>query len=390
MDERICSNSEELIELKQRIAAATLNQTRQNQLAEKNLIKQQLLVNDRALDAKMEEDRQRAECLAYEEIQRQMLDHMKARKILTSQLQDRQLQRQRAYEEFLKEKKQVDEIVHGIEEEDRAKNESIEKRRAELQQNITDYLEERQTWREQEKIRVETELKKIHEYNNLQEARQAELMAKKKKALDGQDAVLARLTFEIEAKRRQEDEMRNLLDELYQEEAECRALAMMKAQEEKKNQQKSDMIQQNNKLLSFKQEQKSLLQKQEQEFREKLMKKFEEDCRLDQMNAERRKREVANYKKEVEKLVEERRALYDKSKEDEISEKQRVAKEEAYRKQVIERERMRLLQQFKDNLKAFAPKGVFKDEKEYELVHNRKPDTSTAGKHGKKYDTFSL
>jgi len=104
-----------------------------------------------------------------------------------------------------------------------------------------------------------------------------------------------------------------------------------------------------------------------------------------------KRREIANYKKEVEKLVEERRAMYEKSKEEEISERQKLAQEEAYRKQVIERERVRLIQLYKDNLKQFAPKGVFKDEKEYELVHDRKPDpSSTTKQHGKRYDTFSI
>ena len=44
------------------------------------------------------------------------------------------------------------------------------------------------------------------------------------KIADGQDEILRQLTREIEEKRREEEEMRRLLDELYQEEAEQKAL----------------------------------------------------------------------------------------------------------------------------------------------------------------------
>jgi hypothetical protein len=48
----------------------------------------------------------------------------------------------------------------------------------------------------------------------------------------------------------------------------------------------------------------------EQEFRSKMMEKFAEDERLEQMNAQKRRMREQEHKREVEKLWQEKLALY--------------------------------------------------------------------------------
>lgn len=108
----------------------------------------------------------------------------------------------------------------GIEREDRAKQQAMLAKQKELQDNIRMFLMERKAWREVERQKAEEELRKITEYNLIQEERHRRMSAQKQKAADEQDEVLKKLTKEIETKRREEDEMRALLDELYQEEKE--------------------------------------------------------------------------------------------------------------------------------------------------------------------------
>src|SRR5437588_106395 len=143
-------------------------------------------------------------------------------------------------------------------------------------------------------------------------------MRQKQKKADLQDKVLEKITAEIEAKKREEEEMQRLLFELYQEEAESKALAEIKARENKINMMRREMIEANEYQKAFKQKKRMNQAREEDEFRSKMMDKFKEDKRLENMNLERRKREMQEYKNEVEQIIQERKALYEQSVEAEL------------------------------------------------------------------------
>jgi hypothetical protein len=81
--------------------------------------------------------------------------------------------------------------------------------------------------------------------HRLQGARHQELMANKKKIADQQDAVLRKLTHELESKRKEEEEIRELLDELYLEEAEQKSQARVDKDNENRLRMKQEMIGEN-------------------------------------------------------------------------------------------------------------------------------------------------
>ena len=176
------------------------------------------------MDAMMEHDRQSALERVHSDAQRKFFLNLQSRSVLQNQIAERQTKKREAYEAFLREKSVVDEIVAGIEEEDRAKLVANKAQQFELQTNIRQYLRDRAVWREEEKKRTEAELVKVQEYNALQAQRHEEAMVKKKASADAQVEVLRRIGKQIEAKRREEEEMRALLDELYMEEAEQKVI----------------------------------------------------------------------------------------------------------------------------------------------------------------------
>ncbi len=241
-EKRICDESDELQALKLKLNAAHLNKARATQMEEKTYIAAQQKELDGLLEQRMAADRATAEAQLFEQKQKELFDNMERRKMLRAQVDHKQKERQAAYEAFLAEKAQVDAVVAGLAEEDNKKRENAMKRKHELQANIQQYLEERRLWRDGERKRAEAELRKIQEYNALQQARYAELLAKKKQNVDLQAKLLARVTEEIEQKKREEDEMRMLLDELYQEEAESKALAALQAEQARRDKIKNDMV----------------------------------------------------------------------------------------------------------------------------------------------------
>jgi len=363
------------------------------------LVKQQEDALAREMHARMEEDRLRAEEQVYEEMQRKLLENMQRRQMLAGQMEERQKQRQAAYEQFLREKSLVDEVVRNLAEEDRVKRENAMKRRNELQDSIQQFLEERRLWRDAERKRAEEELHKIQEYNRLQQQRQADLMRKRQHTMDKRDEALSKITADIEAKKREEEEMQALLFELYQEEAESRALAAVKAEEDKATKARTDMHAANEYQKQLKQQKRVETQKEEAELRDRMLKKFEDDARLEQMNAARRRREMQIYREQVDKMIEDRREFYERAKAMEVAELSAVKGKEDYRLQVVERERQRLLQVHAQALRDFLPKGVLMNAADYERVMGRKleqketTNASATGRRrtfGKKYNVFSM
>merc|ERR1719281_1307868 len=114
---------------------------------------------------------------------------------------------------------------------------------------------------------------------------------------------------------------------------------------------------------------KQVLEKQEEDaFRDQLMQKFLNDERLEKMNSERRRIRIQNHKKEVERLLQERRKMYEAERNQELEERHQAKMEEDQRQLVIEQERQRLLAVHAHPLKDFLPKGTMERDSDLDIV----------------------
>lgn len=95
----------------------------------------------------------------------------------------------------------------------------------------------------------------------------------------------------------------------------------------------------------------------EDEFKHKLMEKFAEDERLEQMNAQRRRMRELEHKREVERLWQEKLMLYKQQREAEEQEARAVKQAEVVKASIIEQEKQRLLQEHAAILQAHHPKA---------------------------------
>ena len=87
-----------------------------------------------------------------------------------------------------------------------------------------------------------------------------------------------------------------------------------------------------------------------------MLAKFAEDDRIEQMNAAKRRMKQLEHKRAVETLLEERRHQFAADRETELAERRMEEEMEAYKKQIIEEERMRLLRQHATKLLGYLPK----------------------------------
>jgi len=372
---RVCESSEEIQTLKAQIMAAQLNKARTTQLAEKEYLKQQESMRQAQLDALMEQHRLQQVDTEEAMAKARHESEVERREAIRQQLIEKQRSKQAAYEQFLKDKAVVDQIVQDLANEDQARMEQYRAKQRELQANIQTYLHDRSVWREQERQRAEAELRAIQDFQRLQEQRYQDELRKKKDKSDAQDAILAQLSAAIAAKRKEEEDMQALLHELYMEEAEQKAEEDERRREAYREHLRREMIDANEQQKAYKLQRAKQQQEEEEAFRTAMMKKFDDDQRLEQMTAARRKREMMEYKAEVERLVQERRAMYEASLQKELEQKRKLEDEEAANRAIIEEERQRLLQEYAAELKDFLPKGVFKSEDDYRAVYGAAPPT---------------
>ena len=95
----------------------------------------------------------------------------------------------------------------------------------------------------------------------------------------------------------------------------------------------------------------------EEEFKRKLLEKFAEDDRLEQMNAQRRRMRELEHKREIERLWQEKLVIYQGQREAEQAEQDFKKAEEARQRQIIELEKQRLLAEHAAILQQHHPKA---------------------------------
>lgn len=98
----------------------------------------------------------------------------------------------------------------------------------------------------------------------------------------------------------------------------------------------------------------------ENEFKRKLMEKYAEDEKLEQFNAMRRRQKEIDLKKEIEKQWQEKLRQYHLQKQQEINELEKQRREETYKREIIQKEKERLIREHEDLLKNFFKKGYNK------------------------------
>uniref|UniRef100_A0A8C3XLW3 Meiosis-specific nuclear structural protein 1 n=1 Tax=Chelydra serpentina TaxID=8475 RepID=A0A8C3XLW3_CHESE len=340
MRQQIKENSLELRELEKKLKSAYMNKERAAQIAEKEAIRYEKMKRDAEISQKMKEEQERVIMEESSAELRRNKEKILYQQELEKQLEEQEKKKQDAYEEFLKEKLMIDEIVRKIYEEDQMERQlKLEKMRA-TQRYIEEFQKEQAIWRRKKREEMEEENRKIMEFANKQQQREEDRMAK------------AQLPKTLKSYK-MPDDLEQVRQELYLEEQAEHFVELRQTYEAQ---------------LAFKKIVLQALQEEEEAFRQKMLAKFAEDDRIEQMNAQKRRMKQLEHRKAVEKLIEERHKQFLADKERELEERQLEERRQGNIHAIVEEERQKLLKEHATKLLGYLPRGILKDEDDVNML----------------------
>ncbi|CAF1019183.1 unnamed protein product [Rotaria sordida] len=370
MRQQIRETSYELRELESKLRAAYIQKERTAQMAEKEALKFDSYLEDAEIvrrirneTDKVEQDRRQREIIRQQEM-------IRYKQELERQLEEKELNKQKAYEEFLREKLVIDEIVRKIYEEDQMEMERKLERQRTTREFIIEFKRKRDEWKAIERQRMEEENHRIKEYAKIQEQRKEIVKAKKHSQEQALDKVQHALAEQIKRNREECEEQELIRQELYLEEQEQTIRRRERDEIETRIRQRLELQRERNEQIQFKRLRDIEIKQHEEKFRQQLMTKFAEDDRIEQMNAQKRRMKQIEHKKAVDALLEERRCQIAIDKQRDIDECIEAERIEQIRKQIIEEERIKLLREHAHRLLGYLPKGVIRDEKDLDHLGN--------------------
>jgi len=369
--QRICEQSEELRLLEEKLKAAYMNKEREAQVHESAVLVQKQAAAESEIAAEMEAHRQRGlQAEAYRDYLR-VQDGRSMRRALDKQMMEKEDQKKTAYDEFLKEKELVDKVVQAIYDEDMAERHARHEKETEIKGYIDKFITEQEEYKRIRQKEVEAENAKIREYADQVMAREQALRLEKQREQNAKDAILERMSADMAKRQKEADDMENLRNELVIQETEERILQKEKEKMERAVQQRLDIALANEYQRQLKAIRRDEEKREEDEFRRVMLDKFAEDDRLDQLNAQKRRQKQLDHRREIERLLEERRAKYEAERAAELQEQLDAERVEQIRQQIIEEERKRMLAAHAKNLGLqHLPKGVLSNEDDLELFKN--------------------
>jgi len=367
---RICATSDELRSLKGKLHAAAVNKERAAQLLEKQVRGELERVRDKEIAEVMERDR-----LSQIEAEKRVVFGKNAQRETVKQINLDQIafkeeQRKEAYDEYLKEKEQVQGIVDQIANEDEMEQKARRHKQMETRQMLKQFMVEQDEKRKQMEREEQEEADRIEEYAQKKREFEEKVAAEKDAVEAEKKRVLNAMLGVAEERNRAAEELEYLRNELYQEELEAEHQRREELAMRKKLEDRVEMLRAYEYQMQLKEEKKQLEIEEEDRFRKQLLLKFAEDDRIEQLNDQKRRMKVQEHKREVERLLGERRRLYEANRQAELEETERAKEEEEKRLLLIEEERRRLLSEIRDSgVRDFLPKGTLEKQSDLDLLY---------------------
>ncbi|ETN99612.1 hypothetical protein RFI_37857 [Reticulomyxa filosa] len=391
MSEKIRSTSEEVKELERYLKTAYLQKELSYQLANLELSKLQVEQQEKEYKRKMDQQLQKAEENALQQEKDRQQRVIETKQLLEKQLREKELQKVQECQQFSIEKQQIDDIVAKIAKEREEKTQHERRKKDEAKQFIDNYFIEKEKVNKkkpthtflflnymlqrliQEKQREQEEMSKLIMWNKMQEERTIEIEKKKLVQLERDQLIYEKVKKDLQKQKLEQEDMENLLNELAEEEKQLKYM-----QEQRQQHLNKVMLQEQMKQENMEQIKQKAWQKQQEKMEEnalkqvgkaiKLLDKFEQDMRLDQLSKERAHAKRMQYRKEVEKVMEEKRKLRELETEINKEEKEKIQTQEKLAKELVEQERLNLLKIHAPILGKYLTQRMAKNENELKII----------------------
>ena len=358
--EKIFNENSDIQLIREKIQNAKLNQFRAHQINEAHARKMQNIIKDSEIDevvlGNLEHERQ----MALEAENKKREERIAAKHIIQQQMRDREKQKQESMKEYMRDKKLVDDQVNKIIEEDLAERMENERKKAICRNYMENAYAEKAARKKKEKEEEEARKERERKYFEDVEKREKEHADKKAAIQFEKDKIFEQLCADKAKAQAEKDYWENVRNDMYIEQENRNAQIAELEEKEKRQRQKAEMLQCAIDQMKEKEKRKKEEERMENEFKKKMMEQFKADERLEQYNLMRRKQKELDLKAEIEKQWKLKLEQYQKQREQELKELEEAKRLEEERREIIEREKERLIKENEYLLKNYYAKGYYK------------------------------
>ena len=376
--QRICEESQELRELENALKIAYLNKERDEQYEKKILRSAQEQERMEEIEDKMEFDRQRAIKFDAQRAGMQKVKIVEQRSILQQQMKEKEQAIIDARKQIEKEKFLVDNIVEKINQEDFDELRRRKDMQAVTAQMVRDSEERRHQELAAAKRAAQEEEDRIVAYNKHVMARSEGEVAKRQARKDEEDRVLQKNLKEVAHKRREEEDFKELRDMLWEEELEEKRALAERGKSDRQIEMRREMVNANSHMLASKAEMRQMEIERESRIVYNMRKKFEEDELKDREVEDIRRLSKIQHISLIERQRADKQNLHSEERAREREAADHAARDEEYKRRVVQEARKRLLEEHSAKLQGYLPGKVFKSTEEYAgyKQQQRRPDSS--------------
>ncbi|XP_050306031.1 meiosis-specific nuclear structural protein 1-like [Anthonomus grandis grandis] len=360
--QQLRENSHELRELERKLKAAYINKELAAQIAQKEAERinekiQEKRTHNIWVEALMKEEELKR-MLAEEDI----IKKAQYKQELQEQIILGEKSKRFLYEEFLREKKMIDDVIQRIHDEDEREMQERMCRMQKTREEMMDFKAAQDEWKQRRKREIEDENRKIQEFLQKKSADSSARLQEKKRREEVKAKIQENLAKQIHEETERKKERDEILQELMLEEQKEAADQRFREDVEKQVRLKLEIRKSLDAQLREKEEKIKQEAAEDAKYKEQLLNKLAEDEKIEQMSAQKRRMKMLQLRRDVEQMMTDRRQKRAEEMQLMIRLQEQEEKEMEDRRKIIEEERIVLLKDHVKNLIGYLPKGLLKPE----------------------------
>ena len=359
-NERIFNEDDDINEIKSSIQKAKLNKILAKQMYQNQMKRVQNLINDTKTEEKVLREIELEHQKEIEKEEKRKKDMLQAKYLIQQQMLEKEKLKLESKKEYEKDKKDIENIVDAIRREDILAKEELNRKRNIARTYMESSYARKALQKKKEKENELLEKEKERKYQEDMQKRENEFNNKKAKKQFEKDQIFNKLVEQEAQRQAEKDYWENIRNELHLEQENKRLKMAEKAEKDKKQKQKEEMIESALEQKKMKEENKKKELEQEEEFKKRYIEKIKEEEELEKLNAQKRKQKELELRLEVEKQWQMKLKQYQKQKEEELKTIKNLKIKEQAKKYLIEQEKQRLIKENEALLKGYYPLGYQK------------------------------
>jgi len=357
----------EIRDLEAKLRQAYVNRALAVQVKQKELADQQEKADREADHHQQEVVRLQAMEAERLEEQKAKVESLRLQKSLDAQMAERQKVQESDFQQFLVEKKLIDEIIAKVKEEERARMVDAMRKKQVEADTIREFVESQKVWAELESRRNDEENREIIAFINKKDQwrNEQDTIAKDRRSLKNESVL--RLASSMHSRQKEEDERVRLMHELYCGRMEEGERVSEREEVEREVRRRMNLRQSNDLAREVRRRQLEATKQEEEAWKKKCAEEYEREAKLEQMSDQKRRMKRLEFQREAARNVEERRAVKEAEARAEAQFWRHQREQQAANEQAIEAERVRLLREHAKRLIGFMPPGLI-NSKDLEML----------------------